>query len=165
MELKEALSKLEENSEFKKWREKNKDDYFSYAFCELSGIEGEWQIGHYNEKEDKITSFIVNGGIKIMPQQEIFKKPDMEVNKIDLNKVRLTFAEIVDKASGFQKEKYPKEEANKIIAILQNLEEFGTVWNITFITNSFKTLNIKVNAENSKVLEHKLSSIFEFRKE
>ena len=100
-----------------------------------------------------------------MPQQEIFKKPDMDVREIDLDKVKLTFAEIIDKASGFQKEKYPKEETDKIIAILQNLEEFGNVWNITVITNSFKTLNMKVSAEDGRVLEHKLSSIFEFRKE
>ena len=86
-------------------------------------------------------------------------------SKIDLNKVKLSFAEIIDLASEFQKEKYPKEESNKIIAILQNLEKFGNVWNLTFITESFKTLNIKVNTENGKIVEHKLSSIFEFRKE
>ena len=165
MEFKKALSKLEESSEFKKWREKNKDDYFSYAFCELSDAGGEWQIGYYNKKNDKITTFVINEKIEIMPQEEVFKKPDMKVNKIDLNKVKLTFAEIVDKAIEFQKENYPKEVVDKTIAILQNLEEFGNVWNITFITRSFNTLNIKMNAGNSKVLKHKLSSIFEFRKE
>lgn len=165
MEFKKALSKLEESHEFKKWREKNKDDYFSYAFCELNDTESSWQIGYYNKNNDKITTFIVNEEIKIMPQAEVFKKPDMKVNKINLNKVKLTFAEIIDKASEFQKEKYPREKSDKIIAILQNLEEFGNIWNITSITKSLKTLNIKLNVEDGKVLEHKLSSIFEFRKE
>lgn len=165
MELKEALNKLEESNEFKGWREKNKDDYLSYAFCELNEHEGEWQIGYYNKKEDKITTIIVDGEIKITSQEEIFKKPDTRVNKLDLGKVKLSFSEVIDRASEFQKEKYPKEVSNKIIAILQNLEEFGDVWNMTFITKSFNTLNLKLNADDGKVLEHKLSSIFDFRKE
>lgn len=165
MELKEALNKLEESREFKEWKEKNKEDYFSYAFCELNGQGGAWQIGYYNKKEDKITTIIVDDEMKITPQEEIFKKPDMKVNKVELGKVKLSFAEIIDKTSEFQKKEYPKEEANKIIAILQNLEKFGTVWNITFITKAFNTLNVKVNAEDGKVLEHKLSSIFDLRRE
>jgi len=163
MELKKALSKLEESFEFKEWREKNKDDYFSYAFYELN-ID-EWQIGYYNKKEDNITTFIINKGVKIMPHEEVFKKPDTKVNEIDLNKVKLTFAKIIDKASKFQKKKYSKEEASKIIVILQNLEGFGNVWNITFVTKAFNTLNMKLSVENGKVLEHKLSSVFDFRKE
>jgi len=46
MELKESLLKLEESHEFKKWKEKNNENYFSYAFCELSDIGREWQIGY-----------------------------------------------------------------------------------------------------------------------
>lgn len=165
MEFKKALNKLEKSSEFKKWKEENKDDYFSYAFSELRDEEGEWQIGYYNKKDDRITTFIVNKKIEIVPQQEIFKKPGTKVNKIDLNKVKLSFAEIIDKATQLQKEEYPKEVADKTITILQNLEEFRNIWNITFITKAFNTLNIKINAENGKILEHKLSSIFDFRKE
>jgi len=165
MEIKEALKRLEESKEFKEWKEKNKEDYFSYAFCEINEQGGVWQMGYYNKKEDKITTFIVDEEIKVMPQQEVFKKPDMKVNKVELGKVKLSFAEIIDKASEFQKKEYPKEETNKTIAILQNLEKLGTVWNITFITRSFNTLNVKVSSENGKVLEHKLSSIFDLRKE
>jgi hypothetical protein len=164
MEFKKALSKLKESSEFKKWRGKNKSNYFSYAFCELGDTGGEWQIGYYNNEEDKITTFIVDEKIKVLPQEEVFKKTDTKVNKVDLSKVTLTFSEIVDKATEFQKEKYPNEEADKIIAILQNLEEFGNIWNMTFITKRFNTLNIKISAGNGKVLEHKLSSIFDFRR-
>ena len=165
MELKEALSRLEESKEFKEWKEKNKEDYFSYAFCELNEHEGAWQMGYYNKKEDKITTIIVDDEMKITPHEEVFKKPDTKVSKVEMGKVKLSFAEIMDNTSEFQKKEYPKEEANKIIAILQNLEKLGTVWNITFITKAFNTLNVKVNAEDGKVLEHKLSSIFDLRKE
>ena len=48
--------------------------------------------------------------------------------------------------------------------ILQNLGEFGNIWNITYVTHSFKTLNIKINAENGKILHHSLDSLMDFVK-
>jgi len=53
----------------------------------------------------------------------------------------------------------------KIIAILQNLENLGNVWNLTFVIAAFNTLNMKINAENGKIVEHKLSSILSFKKD
>src|SRR3989344_2458059 len=102
MELKPALKKLEESREFKKWRQKNKSTYFSYAFKILQEMDpDEWQIGFYI----------------------------------------------------------------KTIAILQNIKELGNIWNITYVTEAFNTLNMRIDASTGKVLEHKLSSVFSFRKE
>ena len=47
----------------------------------------------------------------------------------------------------------------KEVVILQNLD-VGQVWNITYITKSFQTLNIKIDAETGDVLEDKLHQIF-----
>ena len=47
----------------------------------------------------------------------------------------------------------------KKIAKLQNLEEFGNIWNITYITLAFNTLNIKINPENGEILNHNLESL------
>jgi len=98
-------------------------------------------------------------------KEEVFKKPDMKVNEINTAKLKLPFDKIINKAESFKKKKYPKEIDDKIIAILQNLEPFGDIWNLTYITKTFNTLNIKVDAENGRILQHKLSSIFDFRKE
>ncbi len=164
MEFKKALTRLEESDKFKGWRGKNKEDYLSYAFCELGSGAGEWQIGYHNEKEGKATTFIFDNGVKVVPDQEVFKKPGTKIGKIELDDIKLSFAEIVDKAKAFQKEKYPREIVNKTISILQNLEGLGTVWNITFITSSFNTLNIKLSAKDGKILVHKLSSILDLNR-
>ena len=72
----------------------------------------------------------------------------------------MTLDESLDKTEKLQKEKYPKESTMKRIIILQNLENFGNVWNITYFTQSFNTLNIKIKTDSGKIVEHKLTPLF-----
>src|SRR3989338_692640 len=124
-----------------------------------------WQLGFYNRATDKITTFVIGKNeIAVQKEEEVFKKPDMEVKPVGIEKAKLKFDEIIKKAEKFKKEEYPKEAISKTIAILQNLQGFGTVWNITFVTDSFKTINLKINAENSEVISHNLESIMDFVK-
>ena len=53
----------------------------------------------------------------------------------------------------------------KTIAILQNIKPHGNIWNLTYITQAFNTLNMKIDASTGKILDHNHSSIFSFRKE
>ena len=89
----------------------------------------------------------------------------MKVNEIQLDKVKITFDSAIGKADEFQQKNFPKDKSIKTIAILQNMPNLGNIWNITYITEAFNTLNIKIDASNGKVLEHNLSSILSFRKE
>ena len=166
MDLKPALKKLEESSNFKSWKQKNKDTYFSYAFKIPQEMKSDdWQIGFYDKKKDKITTFIIaNGEITTRPEEEIFKKEEKEVNEINLNKVKLTFDNAIVKADEFQKKNFPKDRSAKTIAILQNLSELGNIWNITYVTETFNTLNMKIDATSGKILEHNFASILSFRK-
>lgn len=167
MDVKLTLKKLEESQDFKKWKQKNKDTYFSYAFKIPQEMNSsDWQIGFYDTKKDKITTFVVIGdNVKIRPEEEIFKKEEMKVNEIQLEKVKLRFDNALTKANEFQQKNFPKDKSIKTIAILQNIAVLGNIWNITYITEAFNTLNIKINATSGKVLEHNLSSVFSFRKE
>ena len=167
MDLKPALKKLEESQNFKTWRKKNKNTYISYAFKIPQEMgSNDWQFGFYNNKKDKITTFVIVGdNIKIRPEEEIFKKEDMKVNEIQLDKVKLTFDNAIEKADEFQQKNFPKDKSIKTIAILQNSQELGNIWNITYITEAFNTLNMKIDASNGRMLEHNLSSILSFRKE
>lgn len=167
MDLKSALKKLEESQDFRKWHQNNKNTYFSYAFKIPQEMgSNDWQLGFYNKKKDKITTFVVNGNdIKIRLEEEIFKKEEAKVNEIQLDKVKLTFDNAVLKANEFQQKNFPKDRSIKTIVILQNLSNFGNIWNITYVTEAFNTLNMKIDASNGKILEHNLSSVFSFRKE
>ena len=166
MELDQALKKLEESKEFKEWNKKNKDTFLSYAFKMLEdNKKAPWQLGFYHKATDKIITFIVDPGlIQMQKEEEVFKKLDMEVRKLEIEKVKMPFEEILKKSKEFQNNKYPAELVSRTIAILQNLEEYGNIWNITYIMHSFKTLNMKVNPENGKILRHSLESLMNFIK-
>ena len=167
MELKDSFKKLQESQDFRKWRQKNKNAYFSYAFKipQEMGL-NDWQLGFYDEKKDKITTFVVeNENIKVRPEEEIFKKEETKVEGIQLNKVKLTFDNAIEKANEFQQKNFPKDKSIKTIAILQNISKLGNIWNITYVTEAFNTLNMKIDASSGKILEHAISSVFSFRKE
>ena len=165
MDLKLALEKLKQSNEFKNLN-KNKDIYFSYALIMQENNEsGQWQLGFYHKSTDKMITFIVNNDeIKMEKEEDIFKKPETEVKKEDIEKAKIPYTEILKKAEEFKKKKYPKELVNRTIAILQNLNEYGDIWNITYITHSFKTLNMKINAENGESIDHNLQSLMDFVK-
>lgn len=166
MDLKPALNMLEESRDYKDWHKKNKDTYFSYAFTIPQEMPDEWQLGFYDIKKDKITTFVVNrNAISIRPEEEVFKKEESKINEINLKKVKLSFEAVLSKASEFQQKNYPNDKSIKTIAILQSITSYGDIWNITYITESFNTLNIKIDASNGKIVEHDLSSVLSFRKE
>lgn len=167
MDLKPALKKLEESQSFREWKQKNKNTYFSYAFKIPQEMgSDDWQLGFYSRKKDRITTFVItNTSIKVKPEEEIFKKEEAKVNEVDISKVKLTFDDAMAKASDFQQKNFPKDRSVKTIAILQNIHGFGNIWNITYVTEAFNTLNMKIDASNGRILEHNLASVFSFRKE
>ena len=167
MDFKIAMKALENNSDFKKWKKKNKDSYFSYAFKIPQEMgDDEWQLGFYNRKNEKITTFIAKGNdIDIRPEEDVFKKEDTKVNEIQIGKVKIAFENSIEKASQFQQKNYPKDKSVKTIVILQNLPKLGNIWNITYVTGAFNTLNMKIDASTGKVIENHISSVFSFRKD
>lgn len=160
MELKETLEKLNESKEFKQWKQNNPDTFFSYALKILEeNTEQPWNLGFYRKSTDKVVTFIVDEKIDMQEEEEIFKKPDTEVNIIETEKAKMPFRDILGKAKAFTDKTYPNELIKKTIAILQNLEKYGTIWNITHITHSFNTINIKADAEDGRILYNNIESI------
>lgn len=166
MELIPALKKLENSTAFKKWHKKNKNTYFSYAFKIPQEMPNQWQLGFYSKKKDKITTFVIEeDSIDIRPEEEVFKKEGTKVNEIQIADVKLTFGSAIAKADEFQKKTFPNDRSAKTIAILQNTSELGNIWNITYVTEAFNTLNMKINASTGEIIEHKLFPVLSFKKQ
>lgn len=163
MQVKDVIEKLRTHPEFKEWEKGNKECYLVHIFKMLDDAnEHIWQVGYYDKKTDKITSFYIkNDGIKIIPGEEVYKKEKKAIKELDMNEVRVNMRGALEMAGNLLKEEYEGEQAMKTILILQNIEE-GLVWNITFVTHSFKTLNVKVDANNKKVIKHELTPLMEF---
>ncbi|MDO8740638.1 MAG: hypothetical protein Q7J54_03655 [Candidatus Woesearchaeota archaeon] len=164
MKLKDAITKITECDELKEWKLKNKESYLSTIFVMMDEKQkSEWQFGYYNPKNDKMTSFFVfEDSIKQAEESEVFKEPGAAVKELDLSKVTVWVDKALETANNLQEKKYPKETPEKVIVILQNIEE-GTLWNITYVTRAFNTLNIKVDAATGKIISDKLTNLMQFR--
>ena len=155
-----TIEKLENSNVFKEWKKENKYYYLAHAFLMIDPqVKREWQIGYYNKQKDKIVTFCVDKKITKNPEEDVFKKKGI-VDKLDLSKVKVSYEKALKITEKFQKEKYSAHETEKKILILQNLEK--QIWNITFISKAFATLNIKVDAEDGKIISHNLTKLFSF---
>src|SRR3989344_6821088 len=153
MDLKPTLKQLEKADEFVKWKEKNKHTYFSYAFRIPQELNDGWHLGFYCKKKDKITTFVMKQDkIEVRQEEDVFKEDERHVGGIVLENVKLSFEDILTKAIEFQQKNFPKDRSVKTIAILQNLEDVGDVWNITFVSEAFNTLNMKINPSTGKII-------------
>jgi len=161
--FKECLGILKNSKEFKNWKTKNKKAFLSYGFVIIPD-QNCWKAGFYHPEKDLITSFIIDDKITIEHEEEVFKPEKMHVNKLNLKEIKTNYKNALKTAENLQKQKYKNENPKKIILILQNLEKHGTIWNITYITETISTLNIKIDAKTGKTKEHKLVRLFEFRK-
>lgn len=147
--LKEQLKKLTGSKEFKE------SGYLCSAFvmCTPNDINKQnWQFDFYDPKKDKITSYHVEPEIKkINLEQDVFKEEKAKVNELKIEKNFIVFKRIYELA--IQTLKQENETPNKIIILLQQLEQ--PTWNLTFVTDSFKLVNIKIDAVSGKILENK----------
>ena len=136
--MKELYKKLINSKIFKDWKEKNKDSFLcSYIVIDKT------QFDFYN-KNDTITSFMVDNNIEIKENEKIFKKTQLK--ELNLENIKLK----EEKALEIVNKKYLKEKFTKKIIILQNTGE--PFWNLTFITASLKLLNVKIDM-NEKIIQ------------
>ncbi|MBW2974910.1 hypothetical protein KY366_04295 [Candidatus Woesearchaeota archaeon] len=163
MEITNVLKRLEESKSFKEWEKKNKQSFLAHVFKMLDDAnKDDWQVGYYN-KDDTITTFIITPqDIRIAETENIFKRPEAKIKKLEKEKIKVDITNALQTAEKIQTTEYAQETPFKIITILQKLD-MGQVYNITYITQSFKVLNLKIDCSDGKVLEKKLSSLMEFR--
>lgn len=159
MKFKEAVEKIEKSDTFNKWKEAHPKCYLVHGFIMMSKeVAEEWQIGYYDPDKKTITSFTAEDKVKKNPESEVFNESGT-VPALSLDKVKISLEEAMQKAESVQKEFYRSHLPLKKIFIVQNLD-VGQVWNITYVTQTFNTLNIKVDSTTGHVKKHDLISIF-----
>ncbi len=161
----EAIKRLENSPEFVEYKKDNPDAFLVHVFYMLDEAnKNAIQIGYYSKASDKITTFIIDKeSITKNPEAEVFKEQETIMNPINIDGVKIGVDEALKIAEELQKEKYKEHSPVKQIAILQHLP-VGQVWNVTFVTRAFKTLNVKIDSNTGKVVSDKLLSIIEFGK-
>tara|TARA_Y100000310_G_scaffold344775_1_gene459430 strand:- start:13291 stop:13785 length:495 start_codon:yes stop_codon:yes gene_type:complete len=159
-ELKNSIKKIEESKEFKSYKSKFPDSYLTAGFMIYDKLDNaKWQIDFYNPNDKRVTPFELDNGIKIYDSGEVLSK-SKQISKLRLTKVKINFEELM-KICNKIKKKHGETE-NKTIVILQVLND-KEVWNLTYLTNSFNILNIKVDANKGDVIETKRESLMGFK--
>jgi len=165
MNFQTLVGDLEANEAFKEFRKNYPEFYLVHVFAmQDKENEGIYQIGYLNPKTDRITTFTVGGDkIAINPESEILKDPEGTIFPLDISKVALTETELLVIVKEYVQKEYPQAHALKRFYILQHLD-IGQVFNVTYLTLDFKTLNIKIDSSTGEILTHSLKSLMDFDK-
>jgi hypothetical protein len=167
MQVLEILSNLRSTGVYKEWRTHNKNAKPVHIFILLEpNVPVQYDIGFYDDATEQMHTFSADeklATVAVRKDDEVFKQDDTKIHPLEENRVKLSFQDACEKCRALQKDKYCKNMPLKEVVILQNLD-IGQVWNITYVTMDFKTLNMKVDAETGEILEDKLHEIFSFDK-
>jgi hypothetical protein len=156
MEIKEAILKVEESAAFKKWKEKHKNAYLASVFT--SDRDDIVSINYYDDKTDKMYSF---SSQKPEAREEDFLRKSEEILPLNLEKVTVTMEEANKKAGKVAETHYSEEKIVRTIRVLQKLDG-KQIWNITFITINYKTINVRIDSSNGEVIAHNKTSLIDF---
>jgi hypothetical protein len=162
MEFLDALKRLEQDAAFKGWQKENKDAYLVHGFYEPAeaGKEERWQVGFYDRSADRVTTFVIGKELVRLPPAEAFKESGA-IPALPVQDVKLNLEAAMAAARQCLAEQYPRQQPMKTFTIVQHLEG-QTVYNITFLTAAFKTVNVKLSAATGTVQHHCLVELADF---
>ncbi len=161
MDLHKTLAQLTRSAIFKDWHAKNKEYFLAHAFVMLDEPnKGIWQIGFYNTDKERMVTFIVGTDIQNTEEQEVLKETT-GIQQLNPEEVKLTVEDALKDAKACLQENYRAEIPLKEFFIIQNAEGH-TLFNITYFTQSLKTINIKIDTKTGKIIKHSMQSLAEF---
>lgn len=174
MDFKDKLHQLEQAQAYQEWKTSHPQSYLVHFFVMIGKEERqgqsetmmEWQIGFLNTN-DTITSFeSINDDPQfgIREDEAIFRPDQQNIPEVIISEVHETIESIAATCHELQKKKYPAEIPLKKIMVLQFIHGLGLVVNVTYITLTLKTLNIKINATTGAIVEDGLHDVFSFDK-
>jgi hypothetical protein len=163
MDFHSAIEQLHKSKTHKEFVKKNaKNCFLAHAFVMLDNGKEEWQIGYFCPKEDLMSSFIIDKEITELPPAEVLKS-HIAIKALDPKEVKIDSQEAMDIADKTRKQHYPSDVPIKTFYIIQHLSE-GAVYNITFVTQRFSTINIKILAKDGTVFKHSNETLMQFDK-
>lgn len=155
MSFKDNVDKIKNSDVFKNLKKK-------LYLCSCFAIDDDWQYDFYDKKKKKITSFKIKDKVELLESEsKVFQKEKVDIEKLNLDKVKVDLSEALLKIDKIKKKKAGSENINKKIIILQHIKV--PLWNISYLTTSFNILNVKVNANNGEIVSEKFESLLNFR--
>jgi hypothetical protein len=153
----EVFKILNKDQLFQDWKKNHPDAILSHFFCPLSSelkVKENWDLGFYDK--EKMTVFsVIEKGFSIKPEDDVFKKPQTEVESLDVDKIKISIDDAVAKFKEIAKEKFSSEVLGDGFLIVQTLNG-KALWNFTFISKTLKFANVKIDVSSGEVISSDL---------
>jgi len=165
MQLKKILDQLEKSDVFLEWKKDHKDSYLTHFFKMFDDANKDlWQIGYYDKKTKKITTFAIADDTTIHANPEtddVFKEPGKDIIPLKLEDIKIQPEKAIEIGLKLRNEKYKEHLPFKTFFIIQNLPESGSVYNLTLVTKTFSTINIKISTKDGKIIKEQIASLMD----
>ncbi len=159
MDFHEAVKQVRAMPQFKHLP---KTCHLAHAFVMKENEGEEWQIGYFCPDTDRMISFIVDEEVHQLPPAEVLKS-DIAIKTLDPANVKISAEEALAIAEKVRLDHYKASMPMKTFFLIQHLPE-GTVYNLTYVTRQFTTLNIKIDAKDGTVVKHSNEPLISFDK-
>jgi len=162
MDLHETLAKLTRHPLFIEWHEKNKEYFLAHAFVMLDEAnKNTWQIGFYNAEKEKMVTFILSDKVVQHTEEQEVLRSEADIQPLKPEEVTHSVEDALNTTKKCLEENYRGEKPIKEFFIIQHAEGHA-MFNITYFTQSLKTINIKIYAKTGKIFKHSVQSLAEF---
>ena len=163
----EAYARILKSQEYKEFRAAHPKAYLAHCFTtHQDGVREHWQIGFYDPGTDKVTMFEAKSdAILAHPEQEVYKEPGATIEPLYIDEVTVLLGDTLDKIKKRITESYKGEVSSKEICILQHLQDYGTIWNITVLSLTFHVINFKIDAKSGKIIHEQRESLTTWKKD
>ncbi|MBI4148397.1 hypothetical protein HY490_03845 [Candidatus Woesearchaeota archaeon] len=152
--LKQLIQQIIEHNLFISFHDKHPSAFLAHVFIQDQTI----QAGYYDASAERMTTFVVSGDrVDRIEDQEVLKT-DGTILPLDIDRVTLQPPGARKVFSDTLKQHYPKEQPTQTFIILQQSTD-GPYYNITALTASIKTINIKISATDGTVLKHSCEAL------
>ncbi len=167
MKIQSIVQDIENHKEFQAWHKQHATCFLAHVFMMIDKKGMTWQLGYCDgagSGDEMITTVtLAEDMLTISKPEKAFKKPGSTIKALKMGEVQTDVPDVLTMLHDLQHKKYPAELPVKKIVVLQNIAE-GQVYNVTYVTQTMKTLNIKVDAGSGKVVSEKLEEVFSFDK-
>ena len=162
MEFQSLIKELENTSLFNAWRVRVPDAFLAHIFVLLDETNrGTYHVGYYDPNNERMTTFVVGKGtVDIIEDQEVAKAAGAHLQPLDITLVNDTEKKVLQEAEKIRKEHYAKALVFKSFYIIQAIDD-QQVYNITFMTQDFKTINIKLDMQR-ELISHDCKALADF---
>ena len=157
MTVRESIAAVEATNDFLEWKKSNPKAYLTSAFAMPTDTEKEWLISYYNHKTETITTFSTETK---KSTEDAFKK-EKTIPELKLEEVKISEQEALKTAKTSLEINYKEKDPQKTIIVLQKLED-EPLWNITYITPTFKVANIRISATTGKEVSRTIKAVSDF---